>query len=286
MRKLISAMLLVLLFHTLAAAASSVWKAEKGDSVIYLGGTFHMLRDKDYPLPPEFQQAYAAADLIVFETDIGQLNDVSMQQKVFAKARYADGVTIDRYLSARTMDLLTEYCRTNGIPLHTLKQFKPSLIMVAITMTELIKVGVSKSGVDKFYYEQAVRAGKQTTAFETVEQQIEFSANMADGHEDAFVLHALDDLKHIRQQFEELVGAWRSGNEEQLERLMVRDFKSRYPALYRRLIVDRNRNWMPLIDKYLQTDRVEFVMVGAGHLVGQDGIIEKLRQKGYRVEQL
>jgi uncharacterized protein YbaP (TraB family) len=68
-----------------------------------------------------FQQANAAADLIVFETDIGQLNDVSMQQKVFAKARYTDGATIDRYLSARTMDLLTKYCRTNGIPLHTLK---------------------------------------------------------------------------------------------------------------------------------------------------------------------
>lgn len=286
MCKLISAVLLVLLLHTLAAAASSVWKAEKDESVIYLGGTFHMLRDKDYPLPPEFQRAYAAADLIVFETDIGQLNDISMQQKMFAKARYADGATIDRFLSTKTMDLLTEYCRTNGIPLHTLKQFKPSLIMVAITMTELMKAGVNKQGVDKYYYEQAIKDGKQTIAFETVEQQIEFSANMADGDEDAFVLHALDDLKSIRQQFEALVGAWRSGNEEQLERLMVRDFKSRYPALYRRLIVDRNRNWMPLIDKHLQTDRVEFVMVGAGHLVGQDGIIEKLRQKGYRVEQL
>jgi len=286
MRKLISAVLLVLLLHTLAAATSSVWKAENGDSVIYLGGTFHMLRDKDYPLPPEFQRAYAAADLIVFETDIGQLNDISMQQKVFAKARYADGTTIDQHLSARTMDVLTEYCRTNGIPLHTLKQFKPSLIMVAITMTEIMKVGVSKQGVDKYYYELARKDGKQIATLETVEQQIDFSTTMADGNEDEFVLHALDDLKHIRQQFEELVGAWRNGNQEQLERLMVREFKSKYPSLHRRLFVDRNRNWMPLIDGYLKSGRVGFIMVGAGHLVGQDGIIEELRKKGYKVEQL
>src|SRR5512143_2468320 len=102
MKKIILSLVLVIVTCTWAAAESSVWKAQKGNTVIYLGGTFHILRETDYPLPPEFEKAYKAADTVMFETDIGKLQDPTVQQKMLTQAMYADGSTIDKHLSAKT----------------------------------------------------------------------------------------------------------------------------------------------------------------------------------------
>ena len=62
-----------------ALAQSSVWLATKGNNKVYLGGTIHMLRSSDYPLPSEYETAYNAADNLYFEIDIDQMNDPAGQ---------------------------------------------------------------------------------------------------------------------------------------------------------------------------------------------------------------
>jgi len=106
MRNMFTAMFLVLLICTQASAASSVWKVEKDHSVIYLGGTFHMLRQSDFPLPPEFDRAYQDSEILVFETDIGKFNDPAIQRMLMAKVLYTDGSTIAQYLSLQTYQQL------------------------------------------------------------------------------------------------------------------------------------------------------------------------------------
>ena len=85
MRKIIMSLMLVLFTCSWAVAESSVWKAQKGTSVLYLGGTCHILREADYPLPPEFDRAYKAADILVFETDLGKFQEPETQQKMLAR---------------------------------------------------------------------------------------------------------------------------------------------------------------------------------------------------------
>src|SRR6266568_8842076 len=117
MKRVILSIALVVFVCTWASAESSVWKAQKDNSTIYLGGTFHVLRESDYPLPPEFNQAYQASDMVVFETDIGKLQESSAQQKLLAKAMYADGSSVDKHLSAKAYGQLRAYCESNDIPL-------------------------------------------------------------------------------------------------------------------------------------------------------------------------
>jgi uncharacterized protein YbaP (TraB family) len=83
-----------------------------------------------------------------------------------------------------------------------------------------------------------------------------------------------------------LADAWRKGDTGKLNELMVNDLKSRQPKLYKRLLADRNRNWLPLIEAYMKTPKTEFILVGAGHLVGPDGLIEMLKKNGCKVEKL
>lgn len=286
MKRIVVAIMLVLSACTWASAESSVWKAQKGKSVIFLGGTCHILREKDYPLPPEFDKAYQASDIVVFETDIGRFRDAGIQQKLLAKAMYADGSTVDKHLTPQAYGELRAFCEDQNIPLKAISQFRPSVIMVMLAFTELMKMGVSQQGVDLFFHELANKDRKAVEGLETVDEQINFVVSMADGNEDEFVRHSIEDMKTIRDQFELLVTAWRRGETGKLEELMVADLKTRYPKVYKRLIADRNRNWLPLIDAYQKTSRTEFVLVGVGHLVGPDGIIEALKKNGYKVEKL
>jgi len=286
MKKLIVSIALVLFACTWASAESSVWKAYKGRSVIYLGGTCHLLRETDFPLPPEFDAAYKASDMVVFETDIGRLEDPDVQQMFLAKALYSDGSTIDKHISARTYGELRAYCAANGIPLEALSQFRPSMLMVTLTVMELMKLGATQQGVDRFFYERAKEDRKTVEGLESVDQQFNYVLTMADGVEDEFMAYSIKDMKSVKQNYESLVSAWRTGDARKLDELMVAEMQTRMPKLYRKLITDRNRNWLPQIEAYQKTPRTEFILVGAAHLVGPDGITEALRKKGYKVDKL
>lgn len=286
MKRLMVAMVLVAWCSNWATAASSVWKAQKGSSIMYLGGTCHVLRQADYPLPAEFHQAYRSSDIIVFETDIGKLADPSTQQKLMAHAMYADGGTIDTHLSPVVYGQLSAYCLSHDIPLQAFSTFKPSLLMVTLTVIQLKNLGVSAQGVDQYFHGLARGDKKIIAGLETIDQQISYLTTMADGNEDDFVRHSLKDMQTLERLFGALADAWRAGDATKLDQLMVRDLKTRQPQLYQRLITDRNRNWLPLIESYQKTPQTEFILVGVAHLVGPDGLIQLLKNKGYGVKQL
>ena len=136
------------------------------------------------------------------------------------------------------------------------------------------------------FYQLAAADNKIVEGLETVDEQIRFVVGMGEGIEDAFVTHSIRDLESIKQKFESMVDAWKKGDAKKLNDLMVAELKIKTPKLYKELIADRNENWLPMIDAYQKTLQKEFILVGVGHLVGPDGIVEALRQKGYKVEKL
>jgi uncharacterized protein len=286
MKRVLLSFLMVVFVHSWASAESSVWKAQKDKSIIYLGGTCHILREADFPLPPEFEKAYLASDVLVFETDLSKFQDPSMQQKLLAKAMYADGSTIDQHLSAQAFGELSKYCEANSIPLQTFMQFKPAMLVTMLTILELSKMGVSQQGVDHFYYERGHKDKKPIVGLETVEEQIEYIVTMADGNENQFVSYSIKDMENIKDKFPELATAWRKGDTGKLDELMITELKTRQPQIYKKLVTDRNKNWLPTIESYRKTPKTRFVLVGVGHLVGPDGILESLKRKGYRVNKL
>jgi uncharacterized protein len=286
MKKIIVGVVMVLVVCTGALAESSVWKVQKDKSVIYLGATIHLLRKTDYPLPPEFDKAYKASKMIVFETDIGKLKDSSTQQKLLTQLMYADGSTIDNHLSAKAYDKLSTYCKSNCLPLEALKQFKPSMLIETLEVMELMKLGITQHGVDDFFYGLANKDHKTVEGLETVEEQIDYLVSMSDGNDDDFVTYSINDMKKTKEQFEILTNAWRKGDAEKLNDFMDAELLTKLPKLYKKLITDRNSKWLPLIETYLDTPQTEFILVGAGHLVGPEGIISLLKKKGYTVDKM
>lgn len=286
MKKILLIVFLVLSFCTYSHAESLVWKVQKGDSVMYIGGTVHILRQSDFPLPAEFQKAYSSSDMLVLEADIGKMNTTEMQQKLLTKAMYTDGTTIEQHLSPETYKQLKDYCASNGIPLEGLKQLKPQIIIVLMAAMELAKFGVVQEGVDMVFYKSAQKDEKVIEGFETIDEQIDFILGMGKGNEDELIAYTINDIKSTKDNFEVMVDSWKKGDDKKLYKLIVEEIKSKTPELYTEIIVARNNNWLTVIDKYSDNQKTEFILVGAAHVVGPDGIIEQLRKKGYKVEKL
>lgn len=276
----------MLLISCQSLAQSSVWQASKGDNRIYLGGTIHMLRSSDYPLPPEFDQAYAQADSLYFETDIDAMNSPDVQLSLLQQVIYNDGRTLETVLDPEAFSILSEYAATLGLPMFLLQNMKPGMLVSTLELLEFQKLGFTQQGVDLTFHERARADGKFIGSFETIEQQIGFMAAMGEGEESEFILLSLRDMEKIASDIESMISTWRNGDAESLMELFVEDMKQSTPAVFQLMLSDRNNSWLPEIERMLDDADTEFILVGVAHLLGPEGLVQQLQDRGYQVEQL
>lgn len=267
-------------------ADTSVWAVSDGDRTVYLGGTVHLLRASDYPLPDEFEQAYAAADELYFEVDINAMNDLSTQAQMLRQLTYNDDRTLQSVLSDVAYAALEEYTEEVGLPVMMMQKFKPGMVVTTLQMLEFQKLGFTPQGVDSYFNTRAMEDAKPLGALETIGEQIGFLAAMGEGNESEFILVSLHDLNEISDTMEAMIAAWREGDAERLAELFVAEMKEQAPEVYDSLLRQRNLNWLPEIESMFADEDTEFVLVGAAHLVGEDGLLTMLRAKGYEVSQL
>ncbi len=286
MNRLVASSILVLLMATPALCETSIWVARTDSSVTYIGGTIHLLRASDRPFPPEFDTVYGASDILVFEVDLADVATPEFQRALLSKASYTDGRTLDQVLSAEAYRKLKEYCDENGIPLASMNQMKPGMVALSLVALELMKLGVDQEGIDLYYHGKATADDKTIQGLETIEEQIDLVTAMGDGNESAFILYNLDEMHKMGDMFDKMVAAWKTGDMDTLDDMFLEEMQQEFPKLYDMMIVERNSDWIPRIEEYLTTPATEFVLVGTAHLVGEDGVIEQLRELGYEVEQL
>lgn len=267
-------------------AQTSVWKVTKGDATLYLGGTCHVLRPSDLPLPAEFDTAYRAASTIYFETDLQRAQSPEMQQIVVTRGMFTDGTTIDQVVAPETWTALTGYCLKRQLPVQQLRNMKPWLLAVVIAGIELQKLGVSEGGADTIYLGRARTDGKKLGELESFERQIDYITGMAGDKPDEFLRNAVADLDKLETEFSKLLAAWRKGDLAAIDDFMNRELREKYPDLHRRLIVQRNDAWLPVVERLLATPETEFVLAGVGHMSGPEGLVAQLRAHGCKVEQI
>ncbi|SFX05174.1 TraB/GumN family protein [Marinospirillum alkaliphilum] len=282
MLKRILIILLLLVIPGSLLAESSVWKVQRGNSVVYLAGTLHLLRQQDLPLPEAFDRAYAQSDRLVFEVELQTLTDPAAQQQMMAMMMYRDGTTLRQNLRPEVYQQLNDHLRSVGLPMGQLERFRPQMIILNISMMELQKLGVTQEGVDFIFHRRALRDGKRTAALESLNQQLHYLATMGEGHENELVIQTLDHLHEMPALIDDMIAAWRSGSRDELHQLINASTQA-VPGVYETLLVQRNLNWLPQIEAMFGSPHTEMVLVGAGHLVGPDGLLALLERRGYRV---
>ncbi|HAJ76305.1 MAG TPA: TraB/GumN family protein [Gammaproteobacteria bacterium] len=269
-----------------AWADTSVWEVRSDSNSVYLGGTVHLLRPTDYPLPEEFEQAYQASSEIYLETDIGSMTDLSVQAQLLQQLTYQDERSLKTVLSNEAYTALSDYTEQIGMPLMIMEKFKPGMVVSTLQILEFQRVGFTPQGVDMYFNTRAMGDAKTLGQLETVQEQIGFLAAMGEGNESEFILLSLKDLAETNAVMEDMIRAWRTGDNASLADLFVTEMRTETPDLYDSLLRQRNLRWIPQIEQMLRDSDTEFVLVGAAHLVGEDGLLQLLQAKGYQIRQL
>jgi uncharacterized protein YbaP (TraB family) len=279
------ATLVATLSPTSAGTPSFLWKATDTRGTVYLVGSVHMLSKDYYPLSPAFEAAFKVSDLLVEELDFGSALAPDSQLKLLSRGMLPSGQSLDSVVSAETFAIVSRRLTNLGMPVEPLKRFKPWALALTLLALEWQQTGFDPSlGLDKHFHDRARAEGKAIQALETVDFQISRFDEMSAEDQDRLLASAIKDIDAQKQSLLDLVSAWKVGDAPRVEQVVLRDLK-REPALYERLLVERNRNWMPLLEPLFARPGTAFVVVGAAHLVGPDGLLAMFKARGYTVVQ-
>ena len=253
---------------------------------MYLVGSIHLLTKDYYPLSPALDAAFKDSDLLVEEADLGEMEAPASQFALLSRGLLTAGQSLDKVVSPSTYALVTKRVNDLGMPIEPLKRFKPWLLAITLVEMEWRKAGFDASlGLDRHFYDRARAEGKMVQGLETVEYQVSLFDGMTMEEQDRMLAESLEDLEQARANVFTLTGAWKAGDAAAVERIVLDDLKDD-PVMYERLLVGRNRNWLPRIDALFTRNGRTFVVVGAAHLVGPDGLLAMFKAKGYQVDQL
>lgn len=257
------------------------------DSTIYLFGTIHVRqRGHDWG-GPEAHAALASADEVWTELEISPEGDALGQRLAMQHGVAPADHPLSSYLSAEENQRLNALTTRLGLPPNALEPYQPWLAAITLSVLPLLREGYDpNSGVDRAVDAIGDASHKRMRAFETYEQQIGFLANLSPDLQRQMLLDTVDEADEGTQLIADMTHAWERGDERRLQHLVVDETRSDYPELYNVLFKQRNAAWIETLQQELQGSGVDFVAVGAGHLLGPDGLVEQLRARGIRVERV
>jgi len=269
-----------------AASRNFLWKVTKGQGAVYLVGSVHMLTADFYPLAPALDAAFKDSDLLVEEADLAEMLAPTTQFSLLSRGMLPAGQTLDKVVSPATLALVSAHAGTLGGPIEAVKQFKPWFLAMTLEALVWQRAGFDPQlGLDKHFYDRAQSEGKAVQGLETTEFQISLFDGMTAGQQERFLADTLKDLDKETTTVGQLTSAWKAGDVAGVERFVLQDLQSDRDV-YERLLVGRNRTWLPKIEALFSRPRHAFIVVGAAHLVGPDGLVAMLKAKGYQLVQL
>lgn len=291
--------LLCLLFAAFPAAAPAdeakapaqglLWKASSATAAVYLLGSLHATPPSFYPLPRHIEEAFGDSDALVVEVNVNKLD----QQKVFAfigeKGVYPDGRTLPECIGGKTWEETTNAFARLGIPQTGIEKLKPWYVAMMLMMAQVEKLGFDpKLGIDAHFLDLAARKKMRVDELESAVFQMNLFAHGDAAEQEQLLAMTLTEIEGMNVEMAALARDWLAGDAkalaELLEKKLEADPASR--AIVNRLIYDRNDAMADRVERYLKGTGTTFVVVGSAHLVGDRGIVKRLGDHQFRLQQI
>jgi uncharacterized protein YbaP (TraB family) len=290
MNRLFSTALLLLLVICKSEAAQDrafFWQVKSDSATAYLLGSIHYADRSFYPLRASIERAFDQADHLVVEIDVDAVGAKQYQTLLREKGMYAGDETIRDNVSHETWQQLEQQLFRLGMPVHMVEKQKPGVLVLTLTAMQVVKMGYYPDmGIDQYFLNRA-KPDKDIISLETIEQQLDVFLNISDG--DLLLQEALYSMDDADSMMTNMVRFWKRGDQKGMQKLLFDDALRDYPQfshVYDSLIFQRNEKMVEKIKQFLSDRGSYFVVVGAGHLIGDKGIINTLKQAGYDVKRL
>ena len=277
-------LLLWLLLPLNAFADPAFYRISKGNEQHWLLGSIHAGKPSLYPLPDPVERAWQQSRALVMEVDMTHISQAQWQE-MGAITRLVDGKTLKDHLP---MDL---YRRTliaagqNGLTEAMLAPLRPWFAAITLTQAALERTGYrGEFGVDQHFAKRANDGGKPIIGLETLLEQLGYLASVGD-NQTLMLESTLDELPDLEKGFAEVMKAWQDGDQATLINLLKEEMAppKLQAWLEQTLLAERNRNW---VKQWPGLPNESFIVVGALHLYGEQGLLALLEQQGWRITPL
>ena len=264
-----------------------LWKVAGKASPVYLYGSIHLAKAEIYPLPRAVEESFEKSGALALEANPDRLKEDGLQMQMLTGALYPGSETLRQHLSTAAYDLAARKMKQAGVSIELVEKTRPWFIAMTLELMALEQQGYrAEYGLDVHF---ANKAGeKKVIELESFDFQINLLNSFNEREQELFLLYTIKETEAAKTGISEMMTAWRTGNGTVMENVLLRNINE-FPEgrpIYEKLIFERNRTMAARIEELLKSGQGCFVVVGAAHLVGDEGIVAILKRKGYRVEQM
>jgi uncharacterized protein YbaP (TraB family) len=264
-----------------ARGETSVWTMKGERNTVYLAGSVHALPKSDASFPEQLERVYQAADVIVLEVDLEDMNPLDAVKFITTNGTLPADQSLEDVIGAESYPRISKLAASLEIPEMVIAKLEPWAAALVLTQFALSKTGFEANlGIDMQITERAKADGKPVEGLETVIDQLTVFDARTFEEQTRFLLDSADDAPNLNDDLQKLIAAWRAGDLRALEKEFLKE-RAKSPQLYDALLGVRNRQWLPKIEALLKEERDYLVVVGALHFVGRDGLLALLKQAGH-----
>jgi uncharacterized protein YbaP (TraB family) len=249
-------------------------------------GSVHMARPDTWTLPETIRDAFAGARLLVLEVDLSTTTAEEMQALMLALGEMPPGQRLRQVVSDETWELLEDHAAGTGVPLVLLDRLKPWLLALQLGVLSMQQSGFDpQHGVELRVVEQA--GDLPVRGLETPYEAFGVLDDLPYPVQDRMLLDALRPSDQQTSELDVLMEAWRRGDAARIEAIVFKDRSDPQLArFYEEFYERRNLRWAEALAEILAQTHPAFVVVGAGHLVGERSLQARLRESGFRIRQI
>lgn len=271
--------------NTLPPPNPTIWEVTSNTGTAYLIGSIPFGNEKFYPLNDKIEALFQKSDKLVVEVDLTKVDVEALNLSILGEALYPAEDTIDQHLSAEEFALLEATLAGFGIPAIDLIKFRPWFLNIMIESIQYQILGFnSELNLDLYFLNQA--GNKEILSLETAEFQATLFAQFPEETEKMLLIDTLN--ADLEKKTHDLVVAWLSGDVKTIENIVFQDLLKdpAYLEIYEKVCFQRSRIMAEKIAEYIKTGDTYFTIIEAGLLLGEQGIINLLQQKGFNIKLL
>jgi uncharacterized protein len=245
----------------------------------YIFGTIHLICPDDFKVFPGTTEHLEKSKLLVLELD---LSDPQIMTGVQMGMMMKDGAELKQILDEDDMKMVTAFFADSvGMDINFLARVQPFFLM---SMIYPHMIGCFPKSYEDYFIREAKARDIKVEGLETLEEQLHVFDAMSYSEQSEMLMEVLKDYAEKRIEFRKMLDTYLSADLDGLMELF-KETETRYEAFNQRLMADRNHRWIERIEKHMH-DQPTFFAVGAGHLPGDDGILQLLAKKGYILERI
>jgi uncharacterized protein len=285
-------LLLVLLAAFLGGhseAKSFLWKVSLHGKDLYLLGSTHVADETLYPLSSSIERAFESSDCLVVEADVGSSGSLqNLLKLVGSEGMLPEDQRLADLLSPDLYQRLDREMNSLGLTAAMVGNMRPWLAALTVTQFRMLRLGYRPDlGIDLYFLRKA-QGRKPVLELESVDFQIKMLSGFSMPLQVKFLEDSLEDLSATREDTAALFTLWKSGDAAGMEKLLFRNLagKPGLKDLYTKMLDERNVTMARRLEEYLRQGKTCFVVVGAGHLLGDNGLLRIMKRKGCAISQL